>query len=440
MQPADQSQRQAQEEEQARRKDPFVGDALRAAIKAGDTAALKAMLRPVDRRRDASFTTTENARKGAWEPISNLLSVTTNGEITPCDLVLIEYGIDIHLPTFIHPAKVAVFKEHYPDFINSLGRRSLTYCADKGNNAMLKELLTAGVKPEPSDLELAVINSHAGAVRLLVAAGVPAISKGSGTRADLTMEQIARKNMFFAVLDALGVGKRYEDELKPFREGRPGTGALRYVGRWEFDMKMGPLDVVLEPDGSGFMGGGPTSGDPILWKLVQRGDRSAVEIMQVPGADHPGPAGPFVFPVSGADIYMPLRSGNPLKGVRRQIDSDQLDALQTIAKSKPYTGPTGEWHVNVESGLQGVPPEKRAEQIERFKSMKLTLAKDGSASLVLGQNVIPLTVESTNQQDELKLSSEHMPAIAAKGSKEWKVITLSPPGASQALVFERDES
>jgi len=428
---------QEQSREQARRMDPAIGNALTAAVKAGDAKALKALLDPADRSMSAGFCTTEDVKRGGWQPFSNLFSSTPDGKITPCDEVLIEYGVGISARDFNRPSNVAVFKAHYPDFTTTLGRRALDYSAETGNNEMIRALLAAGVKPEPADLEAAVDHDHPGAVKLLVAAGLPADAKGRGENASLTLAQIARRNMAFAVLDALGAAKRYEAELKPFREGRPGEGAVRYSGKWEFKMQSGSFALMLEPDGTGFAGDPFALVAPILWKSIQVNAQKGLEIMPVPGTDHG--ITPFQCPVSGDDVYLSLRAGGNLKGVRREVDSDQREAIQALAKAKPYTGPSGEWHINLAGALDDVPADQRAQAAEQFKTMKLTIARDGSASLVLGPTAIPLTVEATERPDELRLTSERMPPTTAKGSNNWKEISIAPPGETHALHFERVE-
>jgi len=417
--------------------DPARGDALVAAVKAGNADALKALLRPVDRTASASFVATENTKDRSRQPLSNLLSHATDGLPNPCDIVLLDYGIGISPRLLSREKDFTLFKEHYPQFTTTLGRACLAYSAREGNNDMLANLLSIGVAPEASDLVAAVENNHGGAVKRLVSAGVSKETKSKYAGKDLSLEEIARKNMFFAVLDALGVAEKYAGELRPFREGRPGNHAARFAGHWQFKKDKVEIGLMLEPDGSGFIGDLQIPYDPILWKEVQSAGKTAIRLDQVPGAYHQNPYGPYEFPASGSDIYLPGKASGLVQGVRRDLDSDQREALQRSAKAKTYTGPTGEWRIDLTNSLDDVPAEEREQQRERLKTVKLTIAKDGQAALIQGTKTVRVTAESTEQEDQLRLTPETTAPLTAKGSDNWNRIRISIPGDVHVMEFVR---
>ncbi|MCX6867439.1 MAG: hypothetical protein NTV46_14695, partial [Verrucomicrobia bacterium] len=318
-------------------------------------------------------------------------------------------------------------------FLTTLGREGVAYASKAGNNELLGKLLKLGVTAQPADLATAVSCSHAGAVKLLLAAGVPKDSTVEREGKRMSMVEIARKGMFFAVLDALDAWDSYAVELKAHREGRPGPGAAKIVGKW----KVGTLVFWLEPDGSGFVGDDMDRAQPVLWKMLEQNGAGGFHIEPVPGSLPPGKQtfNPMSFPVAGEKISYQGKNGL-VEWTRIDMDSDQRLAYLAASQPEKYTGPVGEWTIQLDACK--FPPGMPAEEQNQAKGGKMIIAADGSGSMtMLGETARIHAVRGEN--NELKLVPEKRPPFVCTGSNDWKTIKMAfaPPAPPITLVFVR---
>jgi len=413
--------------------DPARGDAMEAAVRKGDVATLKTLLRPVDRERHASYGTTADAKLGQYQCISNLLNQTDRKSDNPCLIALLEYGISIDGSQLAAFDDLSAFKKHYPDFLTTLGRNGVNDAALSGNNELLVSLLGMGVTAQPADLAAAVSCSHAGAVKLLLAAGLPKDSSVEREGKKMTMAEIARKGMFFAVLDELGAWDSYAPELKMHRAGRPGPGAAKLVGKWG----VGSMIFQLEPDGSGFVSEGLDLHLPILWKTLEQNGREGLRIEPVPGYAPPGKRtfAAMWVPVTGERISYQGKNGL-VELTRVAMNSDQRQAYLADGQPAKYAGPVGEWTIQLEACT--FPPEMPAEERNQTKGAKLSIAANGNGTMTIFGETKPVRAVK-GDHNELKLVPEKTPPFVWTGSDGWKTIrwTTAPPAPPITIVFVR---
>ena len=336
------------------------------AAKADDAAALVALLRPEDRPRYRLST----VEKGRQELIGNLY-LSTRGPDSAAFKALVKHGIHPDAGNLTRLPDFTYFKENFPDFTTTLGSACVTYACENGVETMLMKLIDVGVPPKPSDLATAVRRNRAGIVSQLIKRGVPASETIDADGKKLTVEAFARKAMRFQVLDALGVGPRYETELKPFRQGRPGKGATRFLGDWTFNSEKLHLD--LQADGTGTLGVGfpAYDGEPVLWSMEDKENDSTLRVVPVPGYTDKPLLGEIQLSTQAGGLTL-VRSGKRIAGIHRGMDEAQQRAA--IAVGGAFAGPTGSWELQI-------PKTASPQEKEMMKGTTIEIAADGTVLL-----------------------------------------------------------
>ena len=412
-------------------KDAARGDAIQAAWKAKDAAALKALLRPCDRTVGECATSS-----GRTIFLGGLLSDPTRDPEEACRVVLLEYGVRAGPELLLNQRHFDSFKKHYPNFATTLGREGLTFACGAGFDEMLQSLLKAGVAPQGDDLVIAVKRSRPGIVKMLLEAGVSKDTQGEYDGKKMPVAEIARRRMAFGVLEALGAYARYASELDPQRKDRPGPEGGRYAGDWSFRAAL-TMRFTLQADGSGLVGFPDEPTNPFLWKVAQGSEKRFIEIRSVPGQEEKWGRwpDPLMLEVKAENLVLQTRDG-PVTGTRVNTDPDQRAALQARTKAQPYAGPVGEWVVAFD--LCKIPAEVKEQARQQLKDFRITIGPDGTGE-AKGPLTGQLTAQIGEKPDEVRILDNVGTPCVLKGSDNWKHLTMSDPGGAQAIVFERVE-